>query len=142
MGLKDYRLPTARVDLPGEDAHIVVRGLALADITVLVDGFRPQLEQVFKMVEGNPDLTLDDGAALAYSMIQSFPALVAHGIALAADEPDAADVVLKLPLDTQVDALDQIGRLTFAAGNGPKKVMETVVTVLKGSREAIDSLQA
>lgn len=143
MPLKDYQVPTERVDLPGggEGNFIVVRGLSLADITALVDGFRPQLEQVFSMIESQTDLTLEDGAAMAYTMIQSFPRLVAKGIALAAGEPDEADTVLDLPGATQIDALEKIGRLTFE-GNSPKKVLETVIRVLQGSRGAIEDMRA
>jgi len=55
------------------------------------------------------------------------PEIVAHVIALASDAASEIAAVRKLPLDVQVLALEQIGKLTAKKYGGARNVVGTVV---------------
>lgn len=140
MSLADFTLPTE--DIKGSDGKVVftVRGLSLNDIVQLLQKNRPAMEQVFNEFQEKGDKLLGDDQALVQMLLESVPRLFAQAVARAADEPDQEDVILKLPLSMQVDAFEQIGKLTFDAEGGPKKVLEAVVRVLKGWTDNVNAL--
>lgn len=130
MGMK-YTLKTERIEF-GEDDWIEVRGLGLPDIMQLFDANGDSVQAVYdKFVGLDPNSISEEAAAdplaLAGSLAQMFPALIAHVIALAADVTDSLYHVSKLPIDVQAAALEKIFKLTFAMSGGPKKFLETVV---------------
>lgn len=139
MSLSDFQVPTESVKIPG-GASFSVRGLSLDDISSLVQRYRPALQSIYEEFEQQGDFTLESTASLVEGMIASFPGFVAYAIALASDEPEQAELARKLPMSVQVEAVEHIGRLTFVAEGGPKKVLATVVRVLKGARESVGSL--
>ena len=143
MSLKTFTIPKENVQLPGDDSF-VVRGVSLNDVTTLVEKFRPDLEQMFDQFQNAENLSLEEGADVAFSMLQSAPRLVAYLIALASSEHDddsplseIAETVLGLTAGVQVDALEKIGRLTFE-DQSPKKLIEAVMRAMAGGRKMID----
>lgn len=130
---KASRLRAETITLPGGDT-VAVRGLSLSDITFLVNQHKDVLRSLYDQVAGNPEsLTSGDAGVIGSILAESAPIVAATAIALAADELDAVDIVMKLPFPVQVDALDKIGRLTFEMEGGPKKVIETVIRVIQAS---------
>jgi len=138
MSLADYQVPTEEVVLPG-GGSFVVRGLSLADMTKLINSYRTELEEVFRTFE---EVTFADISTLAEQMLGRFPDAVAHAIALAADEPERADVVKALPASVTLDAVEKVGRLTLSAEGGLKKVLATVVSISQGTQTAMADLGA
>lgn len=136
--LKSYKVPKQEIALSGGQV-LTVRGLSLSDILQLVRRFKPELEGIFSIITSG-ELDIENTAQLAFAAIQSAPELVAYGVALAADEPDASDVVLTLPLDVQVAALEAIATLTFSSGGGVKKMLEAVVRMMQGLNQTAESL--
>lgn len=134
MGLKAYVGLTDVVDLPGGDT-ITVRGLALEDITTLVNRYGGPVQALFTKYSGATDIALDDLGQIGGNILTSAPELAGLIIALGADEPDAQPNAMKLPFPVQIDALEKIGKLTFDTAGGPKKVVETVIRVLRGATD-------
>lgn len=139
MSLSDFQVPTESVALPGGNSF-TVRGLSVDDITQLVNAHRPALEAIFNKFEEQGDLSLEMTATIVEGMISSFPGFVAQAIALAADEPGEGAKVRKLPVSIQVEAVERIGRLTFISEGGLKNVLATVVKIIQGGRESVESL--
>lgn len=132
MALKDYQIPKRDVPLPN-GGNFAVRGLSLPDITILVDRHSVALRAMFDHYNGvAQDVSLDDLGGIGVSILESAPKLAAEIIAIAADEPDEIEKVSVLPFPAQVDALEKVAKLTFDTSGGPKKVIETVIRILRG----------
>ena len=136
MALKDFVLPTEEVQLP-DGSTFAVRGLSLEDITTLISKHGPVLEQFFRRYADNQDA---NPMEVGMGLIEQAPALVAQIIAIAADEPDAADRVRKFPLTVQQDALEKLGKLTFDASGGPKKFVEAVIRLVQSTTNLMSGL--
>lgn len=159
MGL-NFTLPTATIEFSG--GNITVRGLGLEDFTILVRRHSMQLTSLFGALadakSGQIDLT--DFASLAAMIADSAPIAAAEAICLAADafretfDPSASstddiitairaqkiaqdeqiELVRRLPISVQIDVLEQIGKLTFQTEGSSKKVWETVISVMNGTK--------
>ncbi|MFC3724405.1 phage pre-tape measure protein [Neoaquamicrobium sediminum] len=131
MALKGYRLPTLDVELPGGDSF-PVRGLSLPDITFLVSRHGDTMRTLFDRYSGDETIAISDLASVGTSILETAPTLAAEIVAVAADEPDEMETIMRLPFPVQVDALEKVGKLTFDTAGGPKKVVETVIRVFRG----------
>lgn len=148
MALKDLKLPTVIVKV-GPDSEFAVRGLALDDITRIMRENGITLDAIFDTVmSGRAENMLNEDAIgdYAMTMVQSAPGVAAQLIALAADgdpdDPAEIEMARRLPVTIQIDALVKIGQLTFAMEGGPKKLLETVVMVAKGTTSLMSDLKA
>lgn len=136
MAFEDFVLPTEEVQLPG-GSTFAVRGLSLQDITLLISKHGPVMEEFFRRYSANEKANpLEVGMGL----IAQAPGLVAQIIAIAADEPNKADTVLKFPLVVQQDALEKLSKLTFDANGGPKKFVEAVIRLVKSTTNLMGNL--
>jgi hypothetical protein len=140
VGLKHLRIQTETVETAG--GEFAVRGLSLPDIAEIFEAERAPLSKLFGeiAVDGAGGVLLDDMAGLAVKLASVAPSVVARIIASAADEEDET-IALELPFPVQIDALEKIGRLTFATEGAAKKVMETIIRMVKGANAAIKSRQ-
>ncbi len=136
MSFKNTLNRTKRIEF-GEDGHIEVRGLALPDIHQLVavnyDEIAPLFDRFTGRDASNPITADDIDNGIMVDLVAKFPAIAAHVIALAADEPAAFSDIMKLPLGVQVAALEAIGTMTFSAPGGLKNFLETVLAVARGA---------
>lgn len=140
MALKDLFVPTVTIKTSG--GEFAVRGLSLNDILRLVEKHRASMNTLFqKFVQSGEDLGLENSAQMGAVLVESAPDVAAEIIALAADEPDQLETVKSLSFPVQLDTLEQIGRLTFEAAGGPKKVVETVIRVIQGATNLLGDLQ-
>lgn len=133
--LASYTQETAEVSVKG--VSFAVRGLGLDDVSLLVRAHFDALENLFALYQSataGPEAG-DPGARLILSFVQDAPALCAQIIAIAADEPDRADVIRKMPFPVLVDALLKIGRLTFEDVGGPANFMQALVGLLERARK-------
>lgn len=140
MSLKELRLPEEVVTVPG-GGSITVRGLSLVDIMGIVRKHGAVVRALFDRYAGRIE---DDDQILSEigrNLLEAAPDVAASVIAHGAGEPDAGDIALRLPFPVQLDAIEKIGRLTFEAEGGPKKVLETVIRVLQGTSEFIQDIQ-
>jgi len=133
--LKDLKLPSEEVPTPG--GSLTVRGLSLVDITSLVRGRFTEMAALFEkyapMIGDGSDMNEGTLEAIGSGLVDSAPEIVGHIIALGSGGGDDEDIQLamKLPFPVQIAALEKVAMLTFDAGGGPKKVLETVVRVLR-----------
>jgi hypothetical protein len=139
MSLKDLKLPHEEVKVPGGD-KFAVRGLSLADIMSIVRKHRATVSALFdryaSVIEGQ------GVSEVGRELLEAAPDVAADVIAHASGDPDAADVAARLPFPVQLDAIEKIGRLTFEAEGGPKKVLETVIRVLQGTTNFMADLRS
>lgn len=146
MGLKDLRLPTETVKLPGGESF-AVRGLHTLDIAHLIRRHQGAMEGLFAKFASD---TEGDVTAAGAAFLKTAPALAAEVIALAsgeldgASEMDAAAIVAnasRLPVAAQLDALEKIVTLTFDGEGGPKKAIETVIKAIRGATDMMVDLR-
>lgn len=138
MSLKDIVLPKETIEFSG--GSFAVRGLSFNDVLTLVNEHRPAIEPLFmQAVAGG--LPMGDQVELGLMLVEKAPAVVAHAVALAADEPDGAAAFLRLPVDVQLDAIERLMRVTFALVGGPKKFGQTVLRIVESTRAGAVSLK-
>lgn len=131
MSLSDY-VPQ-RVTVPLRGGSLQVRGLALDDVTILLQNHLPDLDTLFDLYqEAQTDHTkVSDTAKYAVQIIKQAPGLVANMIALAADEPDQVEKARVLPIAAQQKALMEILRISFEEAGGPKKFFASLMGILR-----------
>jgi hypothetical protein len=141
MGLRDLRLPSSSVTVPGGDSF-AVRGLSLQDISALVRHHGAAMTLLFdKFIrQGEDGMPPADMATMGRTLLEIAPDAAAEMIALAAGEPEAVDIVRTLPLPVQVEALDLLMSHTFATDQDLKKVVETVIRAATGTTNLLNSL--
>lgn len=130
MGLKNLVIPSVTIEVPGNDP-LVVRGLGIDSIMFLVRHHRDTLELFFEKAR---DGGFNDQSAeqIAIEVIGSSAVMAAMIIACGNGEPEEWQTAMQLPASIQVEALYQIGLLTFAADGGVEKFMQTVINVMSG----------
>lgn len=142
MDLKDLQIPSETVRLPHGTSHVdmPVRGLDPTDLAYLLREQRASLEQFYAQA-ARGELATDDYGALASQILAAAPVLLGSILACGFGQPDpaVAEKMAKLPFTVQLDAIEKIGRLTFAAEGGVKKVLETVITMMSGMNALQDS---
>jgi len=130
VGLKNLVIPEVAIKVPGNE-DLVVRGLGIDSVTFLVRHHRETLEVLFNKSQSG-EISAENAEQLAVEMISSSGVMCAMIIACGAGEPDAWQTAMQLPISIQVEALFQIGVLTFAAEGGVEKFMQTVLSVMSG----------
>lgn len=148
MGLKHIKLEEATVEVPG-GGQFAVRGLSLNDIAFLVQRHGARIQSLFTEFLKQPSeeaLTTASVARFVLPLIETAPEIAAEVVACAASKPwekvDEEDLAVAygLPMPVQVDALEHVVRLTFAAEGGPKKLLETVIRLAQGTSGLLASL--
>ncbi|HGH0737026.1 TPA: hypothetical protein ACJHHA_005587, partial [Klebsiella pneumoniae] len=66
--------------------------------------------------------------------INDAPGLVAHIIALAADDEANLEKAQRLPLTAQIDALKAVGRLTFSDVEDIKKMLRKAMDLMRETK--------
>lgn len=126
MALADYQPERVTIEFKG--GSFSVKGLSLDDVTVLMRHYLDDLDEILAIYarDVDPQKTVAATAQYAVALVREAPALVAHVIALAAEEPDRIEQARRLPIPVQVEALKEIGRLTFEEAGGAKKFFESL----------------
>lgn len=143
MALSDFEPDTITIPV-GKKTTFDVRGLSFLDLSALMRTHFNDLENLFELYEkeAGQDINNMSMARYATALIKDAPGLVAHLIALAADEPQMVNNAHRLPLLTQVDALRAIGKLTFEEVGGVKKLIGMIADLageLKARPESPES---
>lgn len=144
MGLKHLKLPTEEIKTPG--GTFAVRGLSFVDVSALVRTDGAELSALFDHYSGaikGENVSTAEVMALSGSLVDIAPDMAAKVIVVAADgDDDDLAMVRKLPFPVQVEALEKIAQLTFDSAGGPKKLLETVIRVFRGTTSLMTDLQA
>jgi hypothetical protein len=140
--LKELRLPEEIIDAPG--GKLTVRGVSLSDVIALVRHHGPVIRSLFKEVMdgGDVKISLDSIGGMGQDMLAKSPEIVAELIALAAGDGDKDSIRIagRLPFPVQIEAIEKIARLTFAAEGGLGKLIETVIRVAQGTTGVVEEL--
>lgn len=121
--MTDFFISTETIEWGPENKRnrIEVRGLSFEDFTRLFTEYGKTTDQIFQFIEniqssnGKMDF---DAKAFGADLIVKAPKAVASLIALAADMPDRATQVARMPLPVQVRALEAIYRMTVEEAGG------------------------
>lgn len=136
MSLADLVIETATVEVG--NTTFTVRGLCFNDITQLL---LPHGEQIDKFIHGLGDDVVKEGFKLdPIALLSEMPEVMALAIALVSDEPDtevARIIAARMNVAAQVEALSHIGRLTVSEAGGLGKLIELVLSAVRGIQPAI-----
>lgn len=126
--LADYTPPSREFSTQG--GSFTVEGLSLQAITVLVRTHLADMEALFDVFSQKERLENADVMELCMAAVESAPGFVANVIALAAGEPNAAPVVMRMSAPFQAEILEAVGELTFNEVGGVKKFLPVVERLL------------
>lgn len=134
--LSAYTPEYDEVQLPKVGA-LRVRGVSLDDMELLLRAHLDTVEMIFSLVKTSRSgpAAGEASARFVLALAQEAPAFAAQVIALAADEPDQAAAVRKLPFPVVVDALTKIGRLTFEEAGGVEGFGNALAALIGGLRK-------
>ncbi|QMV29980.1 tail length tape measure protein [Providencia phage vB_PreS-PibeRecoleta] len=125
MSLSQYTPDTETVIVKGrKEFAFEVRGLTFFDFSKIIKVHYHDLDGLFDLYEkhAGQDLTALATGRFATTLISDAPGIVAHIIALASDDGEAAlPMAQSLPAIAQIDALRKIGSLTFSDVEEVKK---------------------
>lgn len=144
MGLRDLKFATTKISLDDEQ-FFEVRGISMTDLMAVVAVHGPQLSIMFSKLteERNEELSfaIDNDATrkMLYSMSTEFPEVVAAAIALASDAYDEEGVRIarQLPFPVQVQAVEEIFKLTFRSEGEVKKLIESLTRMAVAASGAL-----
>jgi len=123
MALADFTPDKVTVPL-GKTASVDVRGLGIQDFSQLMHVHLDDLGGLIELYEKSGGNFTEAGLLqFVLRLVTDAPGLVAHAIALAADEPTLVDKASSLPIPVQLKLVQTIGALTFEDFGGAKKTM-------------------
>lgn len=128
-----------------DDEGFEVRGLSLNDISQLISLNKSIMEELFLRYAGGnlEELSSEDiagrSAEAAMGVLEQAPGMIAHLIALGAEDPEGFDDYVTLPVGVQLEAASEIGRLTFEMSGGSKKFLGLVQALMKGNARPAQS---
>jgi hypothetical protein len=143
MGLKHLKFEEALVKFAG--GEFAVRGLSLEHITFIVRAHGVALNSVFdkivqKAADPEGEFSAGEVGDMVLPFLQEVPQVAAMIIASGAGDPSDTELARRLPVPVQVEALEQVLRLTFDAEGGPKKFLQTVIRLMKGTQGLLSQL--
>lgn len=130
MALADFTPDKVTVAL-GKNASVDVRGLGIQDFSQLMHVHLEDLAGLIDIYEkSGGNFTEASLLQFVLRLVTDAPGLVAHAIALAADEPELVDKAASLPIPVQLKLVQAIGTLTFEDLGGAKKTMAMLENLL------------
>lgn len=123
--LADLKLPTTEVPV-SDGQTLTVRGLSLTDISEIFREHAIVLEGLYqKHIVAKDEMPPAD--QLAKALMTEAPLVVAQLIASANDEPESDEIVGKLPIMVQANALTEVAALTFRSEAEVKELLEKLI---------------
>lgn len=136
MTLAAYVAKRRPVSLGQDNAPLLVRGISLDDITAILGSNLVEVDKIFKMYERPEmrDSAIQESLKTAVTIVKDAPNMVGVLIARCCDEPDLAEIARTLPIDIQIDAIQQIVELSFEESGGAKKFFDKMLVLVKTVR--------
>jgi hypothetical protein len=121
MSLSDYQPASTTIEIG--KTTLTVRGLSIQDVSSLMSVHLVDLESLVDMYENSngEGISAIGLGKFVLNIVKDAPALTAHIIALAADEPNMVDKAAKIKFFDQIKLVKEIGRLSFDDVAGLKK---------------------
>lgn len=134
MSLAEFEPQREVVSFKGGSLNL--RGLALDDIAVLIRENLTDLDDLLKLYAEDVDNRVAVAATAQYavSLVRETPELVARLVCLACDEPGLEHKARRLPIPTQIKAIQAIVDLTFREAGGVKNFLESLTTLMADIR--------
>ena len=130
MALADFTPDKVTVPL-GKTASVDVRGLGIQDFSQLMHVHLDDLAGLIDIYEKSGGNFTEAGMLqFVLRLVTDAPGLVAHAIALAADEPTLVDKASSLPIPVQLKLVQTIGTLTFEDFGGARKTRARLENLL------------
>jgi len=139
MALSDYVPECRQVKVDGK-VIFSVEAISLDTLAALVKTHFPDLEHVFEIVldgEKDNEALTDQMQRIALGLASRAPGLLANIIAVCSTEEFSEQLVKnarRLPFPIQVEAMMQIGGLTFEEAGGVKKAIESLMVLMARMR--------
>lgn len=131
MALADFTPNRETVTLK-QGVDISVRGLSLNDISQILHTHLNDLAGVLDIYEKSKGSLTQAGLFdFILQLVTDAPALVAHAIAIAADEPQFVDKAQLIGLQKQMELIQVIGRLTVEDFGEAKKLAAGLQAVVQ-----------
>lgn len=130
MSLADFEV--VREEVSFGQGKLSLRGLALDDVAILIRENLNELDELLKLYAEEVDnrVAVSATAQYAVALVKESPALVARFIALACDEPELEHKARRLPIPTQIKAMEKIVELTFREAGGVKNFIESLMNLV------------
>lgn len=125
----------------GKTFGFQVRGISDEDLVSLMRDHREQLVRAFDTIQGAEERDLESAKDFGVELLQEVPELVAQLIALAADKPDGAPVIRKMPAPIKLKALMEIWQLTVVDTGGFEPFLTQVISVMQGLSAGMTNLK-
>jgi hypothetical protein len=135
VALTDYQPETSTIEF-AKGGSFTVRGLSLDIISALVRKHLPDLDKLVALaIDAIPqDGGFGAGEAMyvAQRLTTEAPGLVSSIIAMASDSPseEGAKAAAQLGIAKQIEAITEIGRLTFEEVGGVKKFSTWLIQII------------
>lgn len=135
MALSDF-VPECRQVVVDGKVLFSVEAINLETLAVLVQTHFPDLEHVFAIVmdgETPGENLMSQLQRVSTGLAMKAPSLLANIIAVCSTEPFSEQLVhnaRRLPFPVQVEAMMQIGSLTFDEVGGVKKAIESLIMLM------------
>lgn len=125
----------------GSEKVLRVRGLSTQDLTHAFRTHKDSINKAFALAENRVE---DDQKITEFGMelMDQFPELVALLIALAADIPDRAGEIVRLPAPTQLRLMLAVYELTIEDTGGLQDFLQTVFALLNRVKTVTHSLNS
>lgn len=137
MSLADLVIETKQISDANNQVLFSVRGLCFNDLTVLIREFGEDLDSLFEFAQ-KKDVK---DSELIEVLLSELPEVVSKAIALAADEPDFAHIVTRLPLKVQADSIREVWRMTVDASGGLKKLVGSLMSLMTTMKTDFNQLK-
>lgn len=121
-------------------AYLTVRGLSSEDVLRLVKIHGGAIAAIFNAVQQQKiELNLENTSALASLMLDQAPDIVADTLVVASDSQDVLkdfEIAKKLPMPTQLAALEAIATMTFV-DQTPGEFLGAVIRMMGGMNSLV-----
>ena len=137
--LTDLGFATETVKTP--KGELTLRGLSLDDVLRIARTHGQSFKAIFEMIVGeNAEISLENTGVLAGQLVEFAPDIVADVIAAANDQPDKGHIAKKLSFPIQIEALEKVGKLTFASEADVKKLVSVVTEMAMATTKTVQAL--
>ena len=137
----DFHIPTKTIEHNGTRV-MEIRGLSFADISALCNEHRNDLNLVIELwqmfaQENKAAMAtnnfVDTFTEYAIQLLTSAPGLIAKVIAVCADDVDAAEVISRMPISVQINAIEAISTLTANDFGGAKEMLGKIMSLISAN---------
>ncbi len=138
--MTNFSISTEQVQWGKDNVNSVdIRGLSYQDFTTLFSDNGKVVDEIFTFIEqsnapGGPKF---DAKEFGVGLIAKAPLVVAQMIALAADIPDRAKDVARMPLPVQTKCMEAIYRMTVEEAGGFSDFLALITRMAKAVRQKV-----